>query len=116
MLDDARLSFRQGVLVGVGASLVGVYAWVLGQMSSLLDMYKDFGGASLPRGTIYVLTSRWLWAVPIVGAGVVGWLIAKRPRSIVPYAAVVIAFSAALIATRYFAYLPITELAGNIRD
>jgi hypothetical protein len=112
-MSDA--AFRHGVLAGIAASMAAVHVWFAATLGAYRGMYRDMGSEALPFATRLVLSTAWLWSVPLVAAGVLAWLVVRRPRTIVPYAALVLALAATLGFTWYFATAPIREIAGNIR-
>lgn len=110
------LGFVDGIGVGIGALMLAPLLYFMVVRGNFLDMYKDMGpSAKLPGLTLLVLANpAWAYGVPIllgVGFGLALWL---RPNRWLIFAIGGAALIASIV-TYYGAYLPIWQLAGNIR-
>jgi hypothetical protein len=105
-------TFVHGAFAGVAVAALAAHLWLSMMLAPLRDAYRDMGAASVP----FVLAGWWRWGVPLAGAAGIAALVARRPRSIVPYACVAVVLVAATIATWRIAYAPLDTLAGNISE
>jgi uncharacterized membrane protein len=107
--------FARGVVTGLAAATCLLQAWLAVNLSGLRAMYADIGFGALPATTALVLSPIWCWGVVGVGLAAVVALCWCRPRGAIAYGALTVALIGALAATWYFAYAPITALAGQIQ-
>lgn len=108
----AAPTFFHGAFAGIAVAAVVAQAWLAVQLEPLRGAYKDFGTAALP----FTLRTWWLYGVPAAGVTAVAALLVVRPRQAAAYALLAGVLVVAAIATWHFAYAPLYELAGNIKD
>ncbi|HSN29708.1 MAG TPA: hypothetical protein VLT45_25650 [Kofleriaceae bacterium] len=108
----APATFVHGAFAGIALASIAAHVWLAMMLAPLRDAYRDMGSTGIP----FVLAGWWRWGVPLAGVAGVAALVARRPRSVVPYAALALALVAAAIATWRIAYAPLDSLAGNIAE
>ncbi len=104
-------TFVHGAFAGIALASIAAHVWLAVMLAPLRDAYRDMGGA-VP----FVLAGWWRWGVPFAGVAGVATLVVRRPRSLVPYAALALVLVALTIATWRIAYAPLDSLAGNIAE
>jgi hypothetical protein len=108
------LGFVDGIGVGIGSlMLLPLLYWMLTR-GQFVEMYKQLGTAKLPSLTILAMHPAYGFGVPILlglGFGLAIW---KRPTRWAIFAVGAAALVASIF-TFYAAYLPMWQLAGNIR-
>jgi hypothetical protein len=112
VVERAPATFVHGAFAGIALAAVAAHVWLAVMLAPLRDAYRDMGSARIP----FVLAGWWRWGVPLAGFVGIAALVARRPRSIVPYACLALALAAATIATWRIAYAPLDTLAGNISE
>lgn len=107
--ERAPATFVHGACAGIALASIAAQVWLAVMLAPLRDAYRDMGG-----GVPFVLATWWRWGMPVLGVVGVAALIARRPRSLVGYAALAVMMVAAAIATWRIAYAPLYSLSGNI--
>ena len=113
--EDPPGSFGHGIAIGCAICAVLVHIGLVGLSVNYAEMYRDFGNVKLPAMTRFTISVPWQLGVPIVGVGLIGALVLRRPSKLWPYIAVAIVLALAAACTYWFPTAPIHELAGNIR-
>jgi hypothetical protein len=114
MSEPPRAGFGHGVFAGFCGFVVLVQLAFASQLADVAEMYRDFGDVKLPLLTRITISPAWMWGTPLVGIAVVAALLAKRPRSYVPYVVAAVALVIVAAVTYWFPRAPIYALAGNI--
>lgn len=109
VVERTPATFVHGACAGIALASIAAQLWLAVMLAPLSDAYRDMGG-----GVPFVLASWWRWGMPAAGIAGVAAVIARRPRSLVVYAALALALVAAAIATWHLAYAPLYSLSGNI--
>jgi len=114
--DDPPGSFGHGIAVGGAIVALLMHIALVGLAGNWEKLYRDFGEARLPLVTKITISLPWQLGVPVIGVLVIGVLVMRRPRSLIPYVAAAIVFALAAVATYWLPMLPITQLAGQIKE
>jgi hypothetical protein len=96
-------------------TLVALHGWLAVHGAGMRAMYADFGG-KLPVATRLVISSAWLWGVPVVGFGMVSFLIIRRPQALAVYVGIAVILFVTALATYQLMEAPLTELAGKLAE
>lgn len=112
-VEDPPGGFGHGIAVGFALCAVMVHIALVGLTGNWLTVYDEMH-AKLSLMTRLTTSVAWQLGVPVVAAALLGGLILRRPRSLIPYLVVAVACTAAAACTYWFPTAPINELAGNI--
>jgi hypothetical protein len=107
-------AFVRGVLLGASIASTVALCFCVYEVGFYEGMYKDMASGPLPWLTKLVLGSSWRFGAPLAAAGAATALGYRRPASVLPYIAVLVATLIAIAVTWYGIRLPIWQLAGNI--
>ena len=103
-------TFVHGACAGIALAAIGALCWLAMWLAPLRDAYRDMGGRAP-----FVVHPAWSWGAPAAGLVALVVLVVRRPRSLVPDAAVAVALVLAVAATWHFAYAPLNDLASDIQ-
>ncbi len=115
MIEKRPLGFVDGIGVGIGGlMLLPLFYWMVAR-GHFVEMYKQMGpSAKVPSLTILAMHPAYGYGVPILlglGFALAIW---QRPNQWLIFSIGAAALAASIF-TFYAAYLPIWQLAGNIR-
>jgi len=108
------LSFVDGIGVGIGGLMLLPLLYWMVVHGSYVEMYRQFGNVRLPSPTIFAMGPLWSYGAPIllgIGFAMAIWL---RPTRWLIFAIGGATLIAAIF-TYYAAYMPVWQLAGNLR-
>ena len=112
----AQHPFAAGIATGFACALLLVQTYFVHIGGTYRDMYREFGGVTLPAPTRLVVSQPWLWGVPVLAVLAIAMLVWRRPRGLAAYAVVALALVATVTVTWFYLDAPMRELAGNIKE
>ena len=104
-------TFIHGALAGIALASIAAQVWLAVYLAPLQGAFRDMGSREP-----FVLATWWRWGAPVAGLLALVAMLARRPRSLVPYGVLAVVLVAATIATWRIAYAPLDSLAGNISE
>jgi hypothetical protein len=114
------VTFYAGFMAGVATMAAGLqclFGFLV--VPGLRRLYVDFPAAVLPRATAAALDPRFLWGTPaaVMALWVVLALLFSRMPTVRAVVLTIIAVAAlgAVVVTVWAGYLPLVQLAGNVR-
>lgn len=108
------LTFVDGIGVGIGALILLPLCYFAVRHGDYDAMYRDLQASRLPALTRLVLHPAFAYGAPLVLGGGLGLALWQRPNRWLIFAIGAAALVVTILAF-YGAYLPIGQLAGNIR-
>lgn len=116
MAEREQAGFVHGVFGGYAAFVVLAQLVLGAGFPDMRAMYKDLApDVALPLLTRITIHPAWVWGTPVLGILTIIGLLARRPRSLVPYIVAAVVLSGIALLTWWYPRAPIYALAGNIR-
>jgi hypothetical protein len=104
--------FWHGMVAGFAFAVVTVQLWFAYESDMYRRVYDDMGASMVKP---LVVTTWWVWSVPVVEALALAVLVVRRPRRLWWYAGLAGADAGLLAATWWLASSPFRDLGGQIQ-
>jgi len=115
MAERDQAGFVHGVFTGYAGFVVLVQLVLGAGFPDMRAVYKDLASdVPLPLLTRITIHPAWVWGMPVLGILTIMGLLARRPRSLVPYIVVAVVLTGVALLTWWYPRAPIYALAGNI--